>query len=123
MRVPLHRFFRLVNRIGEITLNYYTLAIYLSCGETIDLLFTPLPSSSQTFLVFFWGGALIIFFTCLLLLHNDDDMGDDDEREEEVFETFELPPPFVCEIFEKFRRQPTRRQLIEKFLIFDFIFL
>ncbi len=52
-------------------------------------------------------------------------MGDDDEREEEVFETFELPPPFVCEIFifEKFRRQPTRRQLIEKFLIFDFIFL
>jgi hypothetical protein len=47
--------------------------------------------------------------------------GDDDERkrEEEVFETFDLPPPFVCEIFifKKFRRQ-TRPQLIEKFLTF-----
>jgi hypothetical protein len=46
------------------------------------------------------------------------------EREEEVFETFELPPPFVCEIFifKKFRRQPTRRQLIEKCLTFWFYF-
>lgn len=90
----------------------------------------PLPlSSSQTFWFFFWGGALILFFTCLLLLHNDDDMGDDDDEREREKKKFSkhlscrhrLSVKFLFS--KNFWRQPTRRQLIEKFITFWFHFL